>query len=194
MVMLPLGIGTSLLSGCAPLLAGGAVTGAVVSNDRRTAGTVMEDSRIESKASDFFGADAQLGSGQSHINTTSYNQMVLLTGEVATDELRKRAEEYVSRIAKIRHVYNELTVGPNSASSARANDSLITTKVKGKLISIREVSSSDVKVVTEAGVVYLMGLFEKSTGDAIAEAVASVGGIVKVVKLFEAQPPTATGG
>ncbi len=179
-----LGAGLATLTGCVPLFAGGAATGAVVTNDRRTTGTVIEDQAIESKAYAFFEADGALAE-KSHINVTSYNQMVLLTGEVPSEELRKRAVEYVSRIAKVRHVHNEITIGAVTPTANRANDALLTTKVKGKLISIKNISALDVKVVTEAGVVYLMGLVDKATGDAIAEAIATVGGISKVVKLFE---------
>ncbi len=183
-LLLLLCAGTLALTGCVPLFAGGAATGAVVTNDRRTTGTVIEDQSIESKANDFIEADGALAE-KAHINVTSYNQMVLLTGEVPNDELRKRAVEYVSRIAKVRHVHDEMTIGAPTPTANRANDALLTTKVKGKLVSIKNISALDVKVVTEAGVVYLMGLVDKATGDAIAEAIATVGGISKVVKLFE---------
>ena len=174
------------LSGCAPIAAGGAVTGAVITNDRRTAGTVLEDQTVESKAADFLKADGELAA-QAHINVTSFNLMVLVTGEAPTEALKTRTIEYISRIAKVRHVYDEIRVAAPSPSSARANDGLITTKVKTKLISIRDISALDIKVVTENGVTYLMGLVDQATGDAVAQAVASVGGIQKVVKLFEAK-------
>lgn len=185
LIVVPLIAGGLLtLNACAPLRAGGAATGAAVTNDRRTTGTVIEDQAIERKARDFFKADGALAE-QAHVNVTSYNQKVLLTGETATEELSKRAAEYVSRIAKVHHVYNELTIGSPTPATIRANDALLTTKVKAKLLSIKDISAFDVKVVTEAGVVYLMGLVDQTTGDAIAEAVAGVGGISKVVKLFE---------
>jgi osmotically-inducible protein OsmY len=184
MLVLPLTAGIPLLTGCASFLAGGAATGAAVTNDRRTTGTVIEDQGIESKAYDFLEADGALA-GQTHINVVSYNQMVLLTGEAPTEELRKLAEQYVTRIAKVRHVQNEIVVASPSPAANRANDALITTKVKGKLVSIKDISAADVKVVTEARVVYLMGLIDTPTGDAIAESVATIGGISKVVKLFE---------
>ena len=174
-----------VLSGCAPIVAGGAATGAAVTNDRRTTGTVIEDQSIETKAYDFLKADGALAE-QTHINVTSYNQRVLLTGEAPTEELRKRAVEYVSRIAKVRHVHDEIRIASPSTAAMRANDTLVTAKVKAKLVSIKDISALDVKVVTEAGVVYLMGLLDKPTGDAVAEAIATVGGISKVVKLFEA--------
>ena len=171
-------------SGCVPLLAGGAATGAAVANDKRTTGTVIEDQVIESKASEFFSSDGELAE-KANINVTSYNQRVLLTGEAPTDELRKRAGEYANRVAKVHHVFNEIALASPSTGINRTNDGLLTTKVKAKLISIKEISSTDIKVVTEAGVVYLMGLIDPATGDAIAKQVATIGGITKVVKLFE---------
>lgn len=176
-----------VLQGCvAPLVAGGAATTAVVTSDQRTTGTVIEDQVIETKAADFFGADAGL-SQQSNLHATSYNQIVLLTGQAPTDELRKRAVEYVSRIAKVRHVYNEIEIASPLPLANRSNDTLLTTKVKTKLFTIKDLKSTDVKVVTENGVVYLMGLLDAATGDAVAEVVAGVSGVRKVVKLFE--PP-----
>ncbi|MGH8598349.1 MAG: BON domain-containing protein [Gammaproteobacteria bacterium] len=172
------------LVGCAPLVAGGAATGAVVTSDRRTTGTVIEDQAIESKAHDFFKADGALAE-QAHIDATSYNQIVLLTGQAPTEELKQLAGQYAERVAKVRHIHNEIAIGTPTTAGIRANDALITTKVKAKLVSIKDVSATDVKVVTESGVVYLMGLFDAATGDAIAEAVAKVSGITKVVKLFE---------
>ncbi len=175
---------SAALQGCAPLIAGGAATTAVVTSDQRTTGTVIEDQAIETKAADFFGADA--GLQQSNVHATSYNQTVLLTGQAATEELRKRAVEYVSRIAKVRHVYNEIEIASPLPLSVRSNDTLLTTKVKTKLFTIKDLKSTDVKVVTENGVVYLMGLLDAPTGDAVAEVVAGVAGVRKVVKLFEA--------
>ncbi len=179
-----LAAGTGALSGCAPLVAGGAATTAVVTSDQRTTGTVIEDQAIETKAYDFFEADAALAQ-QTHLNATSYNQKVLLSGEAPTEELRQRAAEYVARIAKVRHVYNEVQIASPTTAVTRTNDTLITTKVKSKLFTIKDLKATDVKVVTENGVVYLMGLLDKATGDAVAEVVAGVAGVGKVVKLFE---------
>jgi osmotically-inducible protein OsmY len=100
--------------------------------------------------------------------------------------LRKRAAEYVSRIAKVRHVYNEIEIRAPLSAVQVSTDGLTTTKVKSKLLTIRDLKSSSVKVVTENGVVYLMGLLDQATGDAVAEVVAGVSGVQKVVKLFEA--------
>lgn len=179
---------SAVLQGCAPLVAGGAATTAAVTSDQRTTGTVIEDQVIEAKAADFFGADAAL-SQQSHLNVTSYNQIVLVTGQTPTEDLRKRAVEYVSRIAKVRHVYNEITIASPLPLANRSNDTLLTTKVKTKLFTVKDLKATDVKVVTENGVVFLMGLLDQPTGDAVAEVVAGVSGVQKVVKLFE--PPAS---
>lgn len=173
------------LQGCAAVVAGGAVTTATVARDQRTAGTILDDSRIESKASDFFNADAELAQ-QAHLSVMAHNGMVLLVGQAPTEEMKKRAVDYVSRVAKVRHVYDEMTVQAPIPTLTRTNDGLITAKVKGKLISIKDVNSTDVKVLTENGVVYLMGLLDQPTGDAVAEVVAGLSGVSKVVKLFEA--------
>jgi len=172
------------LQGCAPIIAGGAATGAAVTSDQRTTGTVIEDQVIETKAGDFFRADAAL-SQQARISVTSYNQIALVTGQAPTEELRKRAVEYVSRIAKVRHVYNEIEIGSPVTAMQISSDTLLTTKVKSKLVTIKDLKSTNVKVVTENGVVYLMGLLDQPTGDAVAEVVAGVSGVRKVVKLFE---------
>ena len=180
--------GAGLLQGCAAVVAGGAMTTAAVVADQRTTGTILDDRMIESKAADFFQADGAIAQ-QAHLNITSYNGMVLVVGQSPTEELRSRAIEYVSRVAKVRHVYNEVTIGAPIPGLERTNDGLITTKVKSKLITISDISTNDITVTTEAGIVYLMGLLDQSTGDAVAEVVAGVSGVQKVVKLFEA--PTA---
>jgi osmotically-inducible protein OsmY len=175
------------LQGCAPIVAGGVATGAAVTSDQRTTGTVIEDQVIETKAGDFFRADAALAQ-QARISVTSYNQIALVTGQAPTEDLRKRAVEYVSRIAKVRHVYNEIEIRSPVTAMQISSDTLLTTKVKSKLVTIRDLKSTDVKVVSENGVVYLMGMLDQTTGDAVAEVVAGVSGVRKVVKLFE--PPT----
>lgn len=175
----------SLLQGCAAVVAGGALTTASVVADQRTTGTILDDRMIESRANDFFQADGAIAQ-QAHLNVTSYNGMVLVVGQAPTEELRTRAIEYVSRVAKVRHVYNEVTIGTPIPTMERTNDGLLTAKVRSKLITISDLSSNDITVTTESGVVYLMGLLDQPTGDAVAEVVAGVSGVKKVVKLFEA--------
>lgn len=173
------------LQGCAaPLIVGGAATTVAVASDQRTTGTMVEDQSIELKAYDFIEADGELAR-QTHVSVTSYNQIVLLTGQAPTEALRKRVAEYVLRIAKVRHVYNEIEIAAPSAAMARTNDGLLTTKVKAKLFTFKDLNANDIKVVSENGVVYLMGLVDRPTGDAVAEVVSTLAGVRKVVKLFE---------
>ncbi|RMG28800.1 MAG: BON domain-containing protein [Gammaproteobacteria bacterium] len=177
-----------LLVGCAPLVVGGAAaTTAEVAHDRRTAGTVIDDQAIELKAFRAIHKDKTLAS-QSHISVTSYNLNVLLTGETPTEALRQRAAEIVRRIPRVRRVYNELVVAGPSSLTSRSNDTLITTKVKLALFHIKGLKGFDptrVKVVTERGNVYLMGLLTHEEADAVAETARRVGGVQRVIKLFE---------
>ena len=177
---------TVVVSGCAGVLFGGAVTGAAVANDTRTAGSVIEDQAIELKATELIWKDPEL-KDQSHISTTSYNQIVLLTGQTPTEELRQRAEAKVGGIEKVRHVYNELTIAAPNSLTTRSSDTVLTAKVKTKLIALKEIDGTKVKVVTENGIVYLMGLLAGSNAaDQAATAASTVSGVQKVVKLFEA--------
>lgn len=177
----------ALLNGCAPLVVGGAATGAAVAHDRRTPGTVIEDQTIEFKAYSALRKAEDLYS-QSHINVTSYNMIVLLSGETPTEQYKQRAYEIVSDVDRVRRVYNELTVAAPSAIMSRSSDTMITAKVKTSLFNIKGLEGFDptrVKVVTENGTVYLMGLLTRAEGDATAEKARTIGGVQRVVKLFE---------
>ncbi len=178
----------ALVQGCTPVVVGGtAVATAEVVHDRRTAGTIIEDQAIELKAYRAIRKDKELAS-QSHISVTSYNMNVLLTGETPTEELRQRAAEIVRRIPKVRRVYNELAVAGPSSLTSRSNDALITAKVKLALFKIKGLEDFDptrVKVVTERGNVYLMGLLTHREAEAVAEAARRVSGVQRVIKLFE---------
>lgn len=182
---------TGSLAGCAPLVVGGTAAGIGVAHDRRTAGTIVEDQTIELKAYDILSKDPQLAES-GHINVTSYNNIVLLSGEVPNPELRARAEQLVSRVDKVRHVHNELDVAAPSSLASRSSDAWITTKVKSSLLQVdglRDFDPTRVKVVTERGVVYLMGLLYTREADAVVGTVRRVGGVQKVVKLFEYLDP-----
>ncbi len=174
----------ALLPACTTMVVGGAVSTAAITSDPRTTGTIVDDHQIESKTKQFFDADGLL-SQQAHIVVTCFNGIVLLAGQTPTDEMRTRAEDYVKRVSKVRNIHNEITIEPPTPTFQRTNDGLITTKVKGKLFAVKDLNSGMVKVVTENGVVYLMGVIDKATGDAVAEVVAGLSGVQKVVKLFE---------
>lgn len=171
-------------AGCAGILVGGAATTAVVAHDERTTGTFIEDQAIELKAMDAIRGNIDL-KGQTHISVTSYNQVVLVTGQTPTSELRQTAISIIARLEKVRHVYDEIEIaGPNSMI-ARGGDSLLTAKVKTKLFTLDKLDATRVKVVTENGVVFLMGILDRIDADAAANAASRVGGVQKVVKLFE---------
>jgi len=176
----------ALLQGCAAAVVTGAATGAVTIYDRRTTGIMLEDQNIELKAASRLRGDPAI-SEQAHINITSFNLTVLLTGETPTPELRARAEEIVRGVPHVKRVVNELAVAAPSSMTARASDTLITSKVKTGLLNIDlpEYSPERVKVVTEAGAVYLMGLVTQVEADATIEKARRVGGVQRVVNVFE---------
>jgi osmotically-inducible protein OsmY len=175
------------LAGCAAAVVGGAAAGAVIAHDRRTTGTIVEDQAIELRAGERLRSDPEIAQ-QTHINVTSYNQVVLLSGEAPSAALRDRAGELVRQDEKVREVYNELMIAAPSAMSSRSSDTWLTTKVKTALVNVPEVEGFDptrVKVVTERGVVYLFGLLTHAEADAVTETARRVGGVQRVVRLFE---------
>jgi len=176
----------SALGGCEALVVGSAATGTAVVHDRRTAGSFVEDENIELKAGSALGKDQEI-KDRAHISVTSFNQIVLLTGEAPTEAMRARAESIVARIEKVRRVHNEVVIGAPSAMSARASDTWITGKVKTRLlkVKIKNFDPTRVKVVTENGTVFLMGLLTRAEADAVVDQVRQVGGVQRVVKVFE---------
>ncbi len=178
-----LGIMT-LLGGCAAVVVGGAATGANVARDRRTTGTFIEDEAIELKSLKAFVDDKEINK-QTHLNVTSFNTIVLVSGEAPTEALRQRAIDIVRNIPKVSHVHNEISIAGPSSLMSRSGDTLITTKVKTKLIVEKNLDGSHVKVVTENGVVYLMGLLNRKDADKATEIARQTGGVQKVVRLFQ---------
>jgi len=176
-----------LLSGCTAAVVGaGAAAGttASVAHDRRTTGTFIEDQAIELKAIKSFFSDKEINDS-SHINVTSYNTVVLITGETPSEDIRKRIVNIVKTIPKVTHVYDELTIAAPSSWTSRSSDSLITSKVKTKLLTLKNFDGTRVKVVTEKGVVYLMGLLTRAESDIATRETQQTGGVQKVVKLFQ---------
>jgi len=160
-----------------------AVQGCVFS-DRRTVGAMIDDQNIEMKAGAHIIGDAELRR-DAHVNVTSINGIVLLTGETATPEARDKILNHVRAINGVRRVNNELQMTAPSLMSARNRDSLITTAVKSRLTVTPGVRASRIKVVTEAGSVFLMGLVTQAEGDLAAGQSATIEGVGRVVKLFE---------
>jgi osmotically-inducible protein OsmY len=168
---------------CVPLLVGGAVAGgAAVATDRRTTGTQLDDEVIEDKNAL---AINERFKGDFHVNVTSYNGIVLLTGEVPADATKADIEQMVRATPKVRAVQNELVVGPVTDLASRSNDTLITSKVKARFVEAAKFQINHVKVVTEHGVVYLMGVVRRDEGDAAAELARTTSGVQRVVKVFE---------
>ncbi|MGP1717139.1 MAG: BON domain-containing protein [Methylophilus sp.] len=170
------------LSGCFPAIVGGAAAGGAMAADRRSSGIYVEDENIELKT---LKRISQYMDKSSHINVTSYNRIVLLTGEVPNAGQQTQAETLTREIANVRDIHNAITVGFTSSISDRSNDAYITTKVKARFLSENLFPANIVKVVTEAGVVYLMGIVsEKEATDAV-EIARTTEGVSKVVKVFE---------
>lgn len=175
---------TLLLQGCAPVIVAGAAAGASVANDRRTAGTVLEDQSIELKATTAIQSDETL-SKSVHVSATSFNNIILLTGQAPTRALRDRVLEHVHNIDKVRRIHNEISIDEPTAFKTRSNDTWITTKAKSTLLGAKGLDATHVKIVTEDGVVYLMGLVTRDDGDTIAKTIQQVKGVQRVVKVFE---------
>jgi osmotically-inducible protein OsmY len=178
---------TSLLGGCAAVVVTGAATGANAAHDRRTIGAYIDDEGIELKALLAITEDKEVYK-QVHINVISVNGVVLLVGQAPTEELRMKIEDLTREIEKVRVVHNEITIAAPNSYMTRSSDSLITAKVKGSLFGIKGQEGFDptrVKVVTENGIVYLMGILYRSEADAVATRASRVSGVQKVVKLFE---------
>ena len=175
-----------LLQGCAAVVVGGAATTAIMAHDRRTAGIMVEDQAIELKAYDSLSQDTQIKQG-SKINVTSYNKVVLLTGQAGSDAIRSKAEQVVSQVEQVRRVVNEVELGSTVSFGEQARDLALTSEVKLKLtkVKIADFDPLRVKVVTERGVIFLMGLLTKQEADAVIDVVRYVSGVRRVVKVFE---------
>lgn len=182
-------LGTLLLQGCAGLVVGGAATGAAVAHDRRSAGTVIDDQIIELKALDAVLSDPALFE-QAHIRIVSYNANVLVAGQAPSDELSQHAFALVKAIPGVRRVHREIQIAAPSSLLTRSSDSWITTKTKTGLFNVEGLPDFDpsrVKVVTENGSVFLMGLVTRQEGDAATDIARHIRGVQRVVKLFEYQ-------
>jgi len=170
------------LSACVPLVMGGAAVGTMVAVDRRTSGTQLEDEGIEIRAMNRVN---EIAGERAHVNATSWNRQVLLTGEVPTAEDRQKIEQAVLGVENVRSTVNELVVAPNSTLSQRSNDTYITGKVKAGIVDAKDLTSPAFKVVTERGVVYLMGRVSQREATRATEIARSVNGVLKVVRVFE---------
>jgi osmotically-inducible protein OsmY len=171
-----------LASCAAPLMVGGVLGGAMVASDRRTTGIQLEDEGIEQRAAS---AMRENFGTKEHINITSYNRQVLITGEVSTDATRAQVEQLVGRVQNVRAVVNELAVGPASSLSDRSSDVVLVAKVKAAMIDTENVFANAYKVVAERGTVYLMGRVTQAEAKRATDVVRGVSGVKRVVRVFE---------
>ena len=171
------------LGGCAAVVVGGAAVGtAMVVTDRRTAGVQLEDQNIELKS---LTRIRETVGERGHVNATSYNRMVLLTGEVPSEADRSALEQSITKIENVRSTVNELAVMGPSSMTARSNDTILTSKVKASFIDAKDLHANAVKVVTERGVVYLLGRVTEREANRATELARGVPGVQKVVKVLE---------
>ena len=170
------------LSACAPLVVGGAVVGTMMAVDRRTTGTQVEDEGIELRSANRL---SELLGDRGHVNVTSFNRQVLLTGEVPSAQDRQRVEQVVLGVENVRSVVNDLAVMPPTSLGQRSNDTFITGKVRASLVDAKDLSASAFKVVTERNVVYLMGRVTPREAQRATEIARGVSGVSKVVRVFE---------
>ena len=181
-ILLAAALGTSLLSGCAPLVVGGAVVGGMVAVDRRTSGTQLEDEAIELKVANAI--NKEMGE-RVHLNVTSYNRRVLLTGEIRSEADRSRATLLAQSQENVSQVVNDLAIGAASSLSQRTKDTVTSGQLKAAFVDAKDLQASAVKVVTERGVVYLMGRVTAREAQRATDIARGTSGVVKVVKVFE---------
>ena len=170
-----------LLQGCFPLAATGIGAAALMVDDRRSTGVYVEDENIEWKAR------ARLNERfkDIHVNVTSFNLTALVTGEVSNEQTRQEVTEAIRSIPSVKNVVNELVIGGPAVYTSRANDSLVTTNVKTRFINNGKFSINHVKVVTESGTAFLMGIVTREEADAATELARTTAGVSRVVKVFE---------
>lgn len=170
------------LQGCVEMAIGTAVMGTLAATDRRTFGAQTEDKAILFKGETRV---ANLVGDAGHVNVTSFNRKVLLTGEVRDQAMKAAVEREVAAIEGVQSIVNDLEVAGVSSFTSRSNDSLITGKVKASFVDAKDLYANSIKVVTERGVVYLLGRVTQREGQLAADVARNVGGVQKVVKVFE---------
>ena len=173
-----------LLNGCAGLIVAGAATGVSVMHDRRTIGAIVEDENIEIKAARRVRQNKALNDN-SNVNVVSFNSRVLVAGQAATPELRANIGKEISKIQKIDRIHNELRVAAPTSVLTRSSDALISTKVKAMMVAEEGLDASHVKVFTENGEVFLLGLVKQDEARKAIAVTRTVSGVQRVIELFE---------
>jgi osmotically-inducible protein OsmY len=176
----------SLLSACAaPLfIAGGAAAGVMVAKDHRSAEVMLNDERIEVSTQERITEDAELLAG-SHVNITSYNGVVLISGEVVLPMYKAQIEKMVREEKGVREVRNELRIAQASSSESRRNDTVLTSRVLSRLFDTANIDSTNVKVISENATVYLMGMLSRAEAERVVQVARHTPGVARVVKVFE---------
>jgi osmotically-inducible protein OsmY len=183
-------LAASALAACAPLVIGTIAAGtAIVATDRRSTGAQVDDTSIELRVGNELGAAFKAISKEVHVSVNSFERKVLLTGEVPTEQAKAQAGEIASRSLNVRTVVNELTVAPPSTLGQRTNDTTIGTKVRAQFVNTKEIPFNSVSIVTERGVVYLMGFVTEKEGEIAAHVASRVTGVQQVVKVFDYGTP-----
>lgn len=175
------------LQGCAGLVVGAAGGAALAAHDRRDAEIILKDQQIESTATDKIYGDEKLRK-KIHANVTSYNQVVLVSGEVLSSELREYAISLIQQTPGIKRIHNELEVANLTSFSSRSGDTLITSKIKTKMIGAKDLDATRVKVVTENKRVFLMGMVTAKEADIAVDIARNIENVKQVVKIFEIIP------
>jgi osmotically-inducible protein OsmY len=181
LLLAALALGGSL-SGCFPVIVGAGAVGVMAAVDRRTSGAQLDDEGIELRGASRI--NETLGD-KAHVNITSYNRQVLLTGEVANEQDKQAAEQIVGKVENVRAVVNELAVLGLSTLSQRSSDAVVTTRVKGAMVNEKNLYANAFKVTTERGVVYLMGRVTQRESDLATEVTRNTTGVLKVVRVME---------
>ncbi|MBT8520283.1 BON domain-containing protein [Polynucleobacter paneuropaeus] len=177
-----IGVLLSFLSGCGVLAVGGVAATASVMADRRSPGVQAIDKGLEIEADS---ALSKRFDSSAHINVNSFNQKVLLTGEVKNDEIKNQAAEYVKSLKNVRSVLNQLIIGPNSSYAARANDSYLDSKVKTQMIFTEKLPSNSMDIVVEADNVYMLGILTQSEADLAKKVASNTNGVKEVFAFFD---------
>jgi len=172
------------LQGCVSGVILGTIGAVSVFNDRRTAATQLEDETIEVKANKAIAKDEGLKQ-HTHINVVSFNRTVLLIGQAPNDMLRSRAGKIAGEVESVNRVFNQIRIGNVTKMTTRSNDSWLTSKVKLALTSEKDFESSQIKVITESGEVFLLGLVSQAEGNKATEIARNVNGVRQVIKVFE---------
>jgi osmotically-inducible protein OsmY len=170
------------LSGCFPLLMGGAVMGGLVATDRRTSGTVLEDESIEIKSASRIRENV---GERAHVNITSYNRQVLITGEVPNAQDKQLVEQIVSRVENVRNIVNELSVMGNATFTQRSSDTLVTGRVKAALVDAQDLFANAFKISTERGTTYMMGRVTQREAKRATDIISNTSGVQRVVRVLE---------